>query len=221
MPISQTGRRARRKTSQTSKAAVLSLLAPRRWHTEAVAVQKLAAMASRSAFSISPAPRPWPPRSPPAPQQAAILSWSQPSGVHVHANRVRVRSATSSIRLCCARSGQATFRAPRAAARRALRNRRRRRSPRPSDLGHQSSDSPRLSGAERLAAGPSALARGCPPPPPCNRSGPGTPGRPGDTGAARLTSGPATPAPRSSHANDHPVPPRHQHSSGNWTLQRC
>src|SRR6266567_4283606 len=81
MPISQTGRRARRKTSQTSKAAVLSLLAPRRWHTEAVAVQKLAAMASRSAFSISPAPRPWLPRSPPAPQQAAILSWSQPSGV--------------------------------------------------------------------------------------------------------------------------------------------
>src|SRR5260370_7279790 len=53
MPSSQTGWRARRKMSPTSKPAISYLLAPRRWHTEAVAVQKLAAMASRIAFSIS------------------------------------------------------------------------------------------------------------------------------------------------------------------------
>ena len=47
---------------------------------------------------------------------------------------------------------------------------------------------------------------------------PGTPGRPGDTSAARSANGPATPATRSGHANDHPVPQRHQGSSGNWTL---
>ena len=52
-PSSQIGRRARRNTSQTSKPAVSLLLAPMRWHTEAVAVQKLAATASRIAFSIS------------------------------------------------------------------------------------------------------------------------------------------------------------------------
>src|SRR5580693_7086890 len=52
-PRSHTGWRARRNTSQTSKAAVSLLLAPLRWHTEAVAVHKLAAMASRIAFSIS------------------------------------------------------------------------------------------------------------------------------------------------------------------------
>jgi len=52
-PSSQTGRRARRKTSQTSKPALSYLLAPKRWHTEAVAVQKLAAGASRTAFSSS------------------------------------------------------------------------------------------------------------------------------------------------------------------------
>src|SRR5271166_238795 len=63
-PSSQTGRRARRKTSQTSKPVVSLLLAPRRWHTEAVAVHKLAAMASRIAFSTSPTPRPWPARNP-------------------------------------------------------------------------------------------------------------------------------------------------------------
>ena len=48
------GGRARRKTSQTSKPVTSLLLAPRRWHTEAVAVQKLAARASWIAFSISP-----------------------------------------------------------------------------------------------------------------------------------------------------------------------
>src|SRR5580700_5316497 len=52
-PRSHTGRRARRNTSQTSKLVVSLLLAPLRWHTEAVAVQKLAATASRIAFSIS------------------------------------------------------------------------------------------------------------------------------------------------------------------------
>ena len=52
-PRSQTGRRASRNTSQTSKPVVSLLLAPMRWHTEAVAVQKLAATASRIALSIS------------------------------------------------------------------------------------------------------------------------------------------------------------------------
>ena len=118
----------------------------------------------------------------------------------------------------CARSGQAAFRVRRAAGRRALRNRGRRRSPCPSDLGHQSFRFSLSVRCRTVSCGPSALARGCPPPPPRNRSGPGTPGRPGDTGAARWTSGPATPATRSGHANDHPVPPCHQHSSGNWTL---
>ena len=49
-PSSQTGRRASRTTSQTSKPVTSLLLAPMRWHTEAVAVQKLAAKASRIAF---------------------------------------------------------------------------------------------------------------------------------------------------------------------------
>ena len=39
-------------------------------------------------------------------------------------------------------------------------------------------------------------------------SGPGTPGRPSDTSAARSASGPATPTTRSGHANDHPGPQR-------------
>ncbi len=53
-PSSQTGRRARRSSSQTSKPAVSMLLAPMRWHTEAVAVQMLAATASRIAVPIVP-----------------------------------------------------------------------------------------------------------------------------------------------------------------------
>jgi hypothetical protein len=53
MPSSQTGRRARRMTSPASKAAVWLLLAPLRWHTEDIAVHKLAATASKIAFSIS------------------------------------------------------------------------------------------------------------------------------------------------------------------------
>ena len=45
---------------------------------------------------------------------------------------------------------------------------------------------------------------GCPLPQPRNWSGPGTPGRPSDTSAARSANGPATPTTRSGHANDHP-----------------
>src|SRR5580693_3109699 len=52
-PRSHTGWRARRNTSQTSKAAVSLLLAPLRWHTDAVAVHNRPAMASRIAFSLS------------------------------------------------------------------------------------------------------------------------------------------------------------------------
>jgi hypothetical protein len=50
--------------------------------------------------------------------------------------------------------------------------------------------------------------RRLPLPRPRNWSGPGTPGRPSDTSAARLTSDPATPTTRSGSANDHPVPQR-------------
>jgi len=53
MPSSQTGWRARRTTSPASKPVVWLLLAPMRWHTEDVAVHRLAATASRIAFSIS------------------------------------------------------------------------------------------------------------------------------------------------------------------------
>ena len=72
---------------------------------------------------------------------------------------------------------------------------------------------PRAKRRRRLASrtwssGPSAPAGDCLFPRPCNWSGPGMPGRPSDTSAARLTSGPATPATRSGHANDHPVPQR-------------
>lgn len=54
----------------------------------------------------------------------------------------------------------------------------------------------------------SAPGGGCPLPRPRNRNGPGTPGRPSDTNAARSASGPSTPITRSGHANDHPVPQR-------------
>jgi hypothetical protein len=67
------------------------------------------------------------------------------------------------------------------------------------------------------SSGPSAPGGGCLLPRPRSWSGPGTPGRPSDTSAARSASGPATPATRSGPANDHPMPPRHQGSSGNWT----
>src|ERR1700683_4779113 len=56
-PASQIGRRASRKMSQMSTPAapgLLAFLAPRRWHTEDVAVQKLAARASGIALSIFP-----------------------------------------------------------------------------------------------------------------------------------------------------------------------
>src|SRR5277367_6350265 len=53
MPSSQAGWRASRIRSRASKPAVSLSLAPLRWHTEAVAVHTLAAMASRMALSIS------------------------------------------------------------------------------------------------------------------------------------------------------------------------
>ena len=53
-PSSQTGCRARRSSSQTSKPAVSVFLAPMRWHTEAVAVQMLAATASMIAVPMVP-----------------------------------------------------------------------------------------------------------------------------------------------------------------------
>src|SRR5689334_5841578 len=53
MPSSQTGWRASRTRSRASKPAVSVALAPLRWHSEAVAVHTLAAMASRIALSIS------------------------------------------------------------------------------------------------------------------------------------------------------------------------
>ena len=49
---------------------------------------------------------------------------------------------------------------------------------------------------------------GYPLPRPRNWSGPGTPGRPSDTGAARSANGPATPITRSGRADDHSVPQR-------------
>ena len=55
------------------------------------------------------------------------------------------------------------------------------------------------------SSGPSAPARDCPPHQPCNWSGPGMPGRPSGTSAARSASGRATPTTRSGHA-DHPPP---------------
>jgi hypothetical protein len=53
MPSSQTGRRARRNRSPASKPVVWLFLAPMRWHTEDMAVQRLAATASTIAVSIS------------------------------------------------------------------------------------------------------------------------------------------------------------------------
>ena len=53
MPSSQAGWRARRKTSRRSKPAAGLLLATLRWHTEDVAVHRLAVTASRIAFSMS------------------------------------------------------------------------------------------------------------------------------------------------------------------------
>src|ERR1700722_14299228 len=55
MPRSQIGRRARRRISRRSRPPVDgTLLAPGRWATDAAAVQKLAATASKIAFSTSP-----------------------------------------------------------------------------------------------------------------------------------------------------------------------
>ena len=50
--------------------------------------------------------------------------------------------------------------------------------------------------------------RRLPLPQPCSWSGPGTPGRPNDTSAARSANGPAILTTRSGHANDHIVPQR-------------
>jgi hypothetical protein len=52
-PASQIGRRASRKMSQTSTRVASVLLAPRRWHIEDVAVQKLPAIASGIAISTA------------------------------------------------------------------------------------------------------------------------------------------------------------------------
>src|SRR5215469_6782275 len=55
MPVSQIGWRASRNTSSRSNFVPwLALLAPRRWHTDDVAVHKLAATANRIALSIWP-----------------------------------------------------------------------------------------------------------------------------------------------------------------------
>src|SRR5215831_12105356 len=59
MPVSQIGWRASRNTSKRSNFAPwLALLAPRRWHTDDVAVHRLAATANRIALSIWPSRRP-------------------------------------------------------------------------------------------------------------------------------------------------------------------
>ena len=58
---------------------------------------------------------------------------------------------------------------------------------------------------------------GCPLPRPRNWSGPGMPGRPGGTSAARSASGPAPPITRSGHADDHPISQRTPGCSGSWT----
>src|SRR5690349_3731892 len=58
MPPSQAGWRASRTRSRASKPAVSLSLAPRRWHSEAVAVHTLAATASTMALSISLSLRP-------------------------------------------------------------------------------------------------------------------------------------------------------------------
>ena len=52
IPSSQMGWRAKRATSQRSKPDVSVLIAPLRWHIDAVAVHRLAATASSIAFSI-------------------------------------------------------------------------------------------------------------------------------------------------------------------------
>jgi len=55
MPSSQVGWRASRTMSRASNPPVAGpvFLAPARWHTDAVAVHRLAASASKIAFSIS------------------------------------------------------------------------------------------------------------------------------------------------------------------------
>src|SRR5215831_13832569 len=59
IPVSQIGWRASRNTSKRSNFAPwLVLLAPRRWHTDDVAVHRLAATANRIALSIWPAVSP-------------------------------------------------------------------------------------------------------------------------------------------------------------------
>jgi hypothetical protein len=58
VPSSQAGWQASRTRSRASKPAVSLSLAPLRWHSEAVAVHTLAAMASKMALSISLPPSP-------------------------------------------------------------------------------------------------------------------------------------------------------------------
>ena len=57
-------------------------------------------------------------------------------------------------------------------------------------------------------SGSSAAAASCPLPRSRNWSGPGMPGGPSDTSAARSANDPATPPARSGHAGDHPLPQR-------------
>lgn len=58
--------------------------------------------------------------------------------------------------------------------------------------------------------------RRLPLPQPRNRSGPGTPGRPSDTSAARSANGPATSITRSGRADDYPCHSARLRSSANW-----
>jgi hypothetical protein len=58
IPASHTGRRTSRRMRRGSKPVTSLVRAPRRWHTDAVAVQKLAATARMTAASIAAASAP-------------------------------------------------------------------------------------------------------------------------------------------------------------------
>ena len=79
MPSSQAGWRASRTMSRASNPAVGPVFrAPARWHTNAVAVHRAAATASKTALSIS--PRLQQARPPPKPADAS----AQADAVHHH-----------------------------------------------------------------------------------------------------------------------------------------
>jgi hypothetical protein len=71
----------------------------------------------------------------------------------------------------------------------------------------QGAVSPALANRCFCAGSYGRLARDCPPHQPRSWSGPGTPGRPNGTGAARPASGRATPTTRSGHADYPPAVP--------------